>query len=237
MMNDLEKRLLRALVQLHKLDYEKQFDVSRTIEAVIKDTAEAFDWDAFFVKNFRKPQSPEYNRSYYVARLTHKIVNTEADYEKSKTLEPSTFVPADPTFSPLQEKLATFIKDIQKPYYFHNDPPFLDFNKEIVAPGLLDNFPDGVLGIRCDDDFWAVAGLPLEFDELETPEIVEVLWPEFREEASYGPDSITTAEDVERSKEWEKTRAEREKPTALDELLSTPDHLDPSSSSQEPEGD
>ncbi len=67
--------------------------------------------------------------------------------------------------------------------------PGHDFNREIVAPGKNENFPEGVLGIRVDDDFWAVAVLPLRFAELSIENLVEVIWPDIYPEAEFRPDS------------------------------------------------
>ncbi len=72
---------------------------------------------------------------------------------------------------------------------------FNDFNKEIITPGsgskyVREQFPDGCVGIRVDDDFWIEAVLPYKFKDLETPEIIEVLWPHFLSEAIYNRDVI-----------------------------------------------
>jgi hypothetical protein len=68
---------------------------------------------------------------------------------------------------------------------------YCDFCKEIVPPGSSDIFPDGVVGIRVDTDFWAVAALPYRFRDLPTPVIVAELWPEALKEArlQFWPDS------------------------------------------------
>lgn len=71
--------------------------------------------------------------------------------------------------------------NLQKPYWVAplNELPSWDFNREIVMPGENKNFPDGAVGVRADDDFWAVAALPLA-DYINRPieEIVAELWPE-----------------------------------------------------------
>jgi hypothetical protein len=56
--------------------------------------------------------------------------------------------------------------------------PFGDFNRELGRPGTNPSFPEGVVGIRCDDDFWQLAALPWTFHSLSLPEIVSVLWPD-----------------------------------------------------------
>ena len=89
------------------------------------------------------------------------------------------------------------IKDnIQEPYYVAENPPFTDFNREIVQPGENDVFPSGALGIRCDDDFWAVAALPLKYRDVPLPDLVRELWPDLADEATYGPDSGSHEQEV-----------------------------------------
>lgn len=64
------------------------------------------------------------------------------------------------------------------PYWAVADElPDDDFSKEIVEPGTNDTFPDGAVGIRVDDDFWAVAALPLSFRNVPLEEIVKRFWP------------------------------------------------------------
>jgi hypothetical protein len=55
--------------------------------------------------------------------------------------------------------------------------PFCDFNKEIYPPGVHPDFPDGVMGIRADGNFWQVALLPYRFHELSMEYIAGILWP------------------------------------------------------------
>jgi hypothetical protein len=89
------------------------------------------------------------------------------------------------TMSELRDKL----KALRDPYgvdWF--DIPFTDFNREIIQPGELDTFPDGAIGIRVDGDFWAVGALPLSFIDTPLKDIVAVVWPQFADEATYGPD-------------------------------------------------
>lgn len=88
--------------------------------------------------------------------------------------------------------------EFQDPYWYAKDDlPGLDFNREIIEPGTHDKYPDGVLGIRVDDDFWAVAALPLaEYRDKPLPEIVNELWPTYVGEATYAPDSGTIEQKV-----------------------------------------
>ena len=54
-----------------------------------------------------------------------------------------------------------------------------DFNREIIRPGWQDDYPDGVIGIRVDDDFWVVAALPYEeYKDVAIKDIVAELWPD-----------------------------------------------------------
>lgn len=62
-------------------------------------------------------------------------------------------------------------------YWWSVAVPCYDFNKEIVEPGTNETFPDGAIGLRVDDDFWAVAALPYKFRDLQTRDIVDVLFP------------------------------------------------------------
>jgi len=57
------------------------------------------------------------------------------------------------------------------------EPPFEDFNREVVPPGATKAFPKGAVGIRVDDDYWTVAVLPHRFVGLDCRTIVSVLWP------------------------------------------------------------
>ena len=63
-------------------------------------------------------------------------------------------------------------------WWVEDDPLTHDFNREIVAPGIVDKFPDGAVAVRVDDDFFIVAVLPYEFVGLGIERIVPVLWPE-----------------------------------------------------------
>lgn len=85
--------------------------------------------------------------------------------------------------------------DLKSPYWALPDDkgpwPGLDFNREIVTPGTNDTFPDGALGIRVDDDFWAVAALPLSWKDQPLADIVASLWPSRAPRAEYGPDVVS----------------------------------------------
>lgn len=62
-------------------------------------------------------------------------------------------------------------------FWYEKQPPFDDFSKEIVEPGTNETFPNGAVGIRVDDDFWAVAALPYEYKDTPIEEIVAEYWP------------------------------------------------------------
>lgn len=91
----------------------------------------------------------------------------------------------------LQKKLAAFvagmpvneqgIKYSDVWYVVQTNLPAWDFNREIAAPGAMARYPDGALGIRCDDDFWEVAILPHEYTGLSIQDLVAVLWPHIEE--------------------------------------------------------
>lgn len=68
------------------------------------------------------------------------------------------------------------------------DTPANDFNREIAAPGANAAFPDGVVRVMCDYDFYEVALLPYRFEPLTCAEIVSALWPEMERVVTY-PDS------------------------------------------------
>ena len=82
----------------------------------------------------------------------------------------------------------------KKPYWYDNNSDnliSLDFNRELHPPGTYDEYPDGVVGIRMDDDFWACAALPWEYHNKPVEEIVYELWPELKNDPSveFKPDS------------------------------------------------
>lgn len=90
---------------------------------------------------------------------------------------------------------------LSKPYWVvTEDLPGHDFNKEIIAPGLLDKFPDGVIGIRVDDDFWSVAALPYgEYINKPIEQIVAAFWPDITD-AEFGPDVIATKKEIDKAR-------------------------------------
>lgn len=78
-----------------------------------------------------------------------------------------------------------------QPWWYHGTPGFNDFNRELCSPGVLDDLPDGGVGIRSDDDFWTEAILPWRFRDLPIETIVAVLWPDIANPV-FKPDSHTT---------------------------------------------
>lgn len=62
-------------------------------------------------------------------------------------------------------------------YWWSMSLPTLDINRELLYPGTHTKFPEGAVGVRTDDDFFAVAVLPWKFLPLSTLSIVEILWP------------------------------------------------------------
>ena len=80
-------------------------------------------------------------------------------------------------------------------YVITKELPSHDFNKEIIAPGLLKQWPEGVLGIRVDDNFWAVAALPYEFKNISIKNIVKTLWPNILN-PRLNPDYIETVKNI-----------------------------------------
>ena len=99
--------------------------------------------------------------------------------------------------------LKDILSNLQDPFFYHEerDFPSLDFNKEILKPGIRDDFPDGIIGLRVDDNFWQVAALPYECVEYSTEEIVQFLWPGL--DASYNPDEDYVPSGYDESEEDE----------------------------------
>lgn len=95
------------------------------------------------------------------------------------------------TSDKLVDDLKAFLRGRKKkPYWvIRKNLPSYDFNREIIEPGIHKTFPDGVVGVRVDDDFWAVAALPYRFVDLPLPDIVKTIWPDLVEKARYEPDS------------------------------------------------
>lgn len=107
--------------------------------------------------------------------------------------------------------------EIREPYFIEDKLAGLDFNREIVEPGVLDGFPEGALGIRVDDDFWTAAVLPLSYRDVPLKEIVEELWPEYKDEAKYCPDHGSVEQKIYFSNEFAKSA--EAKVRHLDEAL------------------
>lgn len=88
---------------------------------------------------------------------------------------------------------------LKKPYWVmpsDEDMPFDDFNREIVTPGLLPEFPDGAVGVRVDDDFYCIAALPFkEYIGVTIQEIVKEFWPSKFEVATFGEDNVMKPDD------------------------------------------
>lgn len=76
-------------------------------------------------------------------------------------------------------------------YFVDSGLPGIDFNREIIKPGQAEDYPDGALAIRADDDFWIVAVLPIQYKSWPLEKIVETLWPEYAKDAKYTPDADT----------------------------------------------
>jgi hypothetical protein len=92
--------------------------------------------------------------------------------------------------------------NLVKPYWAAADKdedtlPGLDFNRDLEPPGKNEHFPDGVVGIRCDGDFWAVAALPWSYRDTPLPELVADLWPQWADKAVYRADHGTFEQRVE----------------------------------------
>ncbi len=79
--------------------------------------------------------------------------------------------------------------EISKPYWINDGSlPGLDFNRDLQEPGTNAHFPEGVVGIRADGDFWSVAALPWKYRTWELRDIIAELWPEYIDQASFEPD-------------------------------------------------
>lgn len=72
-------------------------------------------------------------------------------------------------------------------YWVAPDPGYRDFNREVIAPN--DDCPEGMIGIRTDDNFYIVATLPYRFLALTCEEIVAILWPNIVEESLFHNDA------------------------------------------------
>ena len=56
--------------------------------------------------------------------------------------------------------------------------PTLDINREMLPPGTNPRYPEGVVGIRTDDDFFCAAALPWCYRDLPASVIGPILWPQ-----------------------------------------------------------
>ncbi len=73
-----------------------------------------------------------------------------------------------------------------------------DFCREILHPSdNNEDFPEGAVGIRVDDDFWTVAVLPYEYVGWTLEDVVKDLWP-CLEEPRLEPDSGSDAQTISR---------------------------------------
>ena len=90
----------------------------------------------------------------------------------------------------MKSSLAELRRKPRHPYFVDGTHPFHDFNKEVVPPGWYPAHPRGAVAIRCDDDFYAVAALPLRYRTVPTRVLVRKLWPrKWRRGISFGPDT------------------------------------------------
>jgi len=72
---------------------------------------------------------------------------------------------------------------------------FRDFNKEIFHPNSdREHFPEGVVLIRSDDNFWIEAALPyFSYVDMDIKTICESFWPELKDsQVKYKEDKINT---------------------------------------------
>lgn len=103
------------------------------------------------------------------------------------------------------------MKKFNKPYWvMRKSLPGLDFNREIVEPGTDPKVPEGGIGIRVDDDFWAVAFLPhAEYKDRSLQDIVAELWPTYASQATYAPDHGSVEQKLHRARITAEREAER----------------------------
>jgi hypothetical protein len=104
--------------------------------------------------------------------------------------------------APTNPSLAGLRNRLNLPYHAVEESsiPFHDFNREIIQPGATEEFPNGAIGIRCDDDFWIVATLPYEYLNTPLPEIIKELFPNISWKATYKADSGSDAQTIEHLK-------------------------------------
>ena len=86
----------------------------------------------------------------------------------------------------------------KSPYYVGCALPTLDFNKEICPPGTIERFPEGVVGLRTDDNFFTVGAIPYEFRDLSIKDIAETLYAELydTQEFSYNEDQMVITQNA-----------------------------------------
>lgn len=79
----------------------------------------------------------------------------------------------------LTNRLRGFKLSPAEPYFWYekvDEMPGHDFTRELIKPSK--EWPEGVVCIRVDDDFWSMAALPWEYRRLPLAVVVEILWPE-----------------------------------------------------------
>jgi hypothetical protein len=82
--------------------------------------------------------------------------------------------------------------------------PTLDINREMLPPGTNARYPEGVVGIRTDDDFFSAAALSWRYRDLPASVIAPILWPYVLDRAEenmapfeFNPDSGYLYVDIE----------------------------------------
>lgn len=77
-------------------------------------------------------------------------------------------------------------------FYITELLPGFDFNREIVRPNINPAYPEGVMGIRVDGNFYPVAALPAMYIGLPLQTVVRTLWPCCVDQATYAADVFAT---------------------------------------------
>ncbi len=91
----------------------------------------------------------------------------------------------------------TLRDQIEPPYgNVDRDLPGLDFNRDIIDPGINDDHPNGVMLVRADDDFWVVGVFPYHFKDVDFRRIIEEFWPEYADRITVCPDSGSLEQEV-----------------------------------------
>jgi hypothetical protein len=85
---------------------------------------------------------------------------------------------------------------VSKPYHITPaDAPlfvnFRDFTKEVIPPGESKEFPDGLVSLHVDDDFWIAAVIPYKYRNNSTEILVRSLWPSFGDDFEVRPDHVS----------------------------------------------